>query len=404
MTADGPEEAGEGLASPATSDADATAPVPIPVRAGRLALEGLLVGLAAVVASFPVLRYWQQPFGVPFDYENDATFYLMLVRSMKEHGWYLTNPDDASWRARFTTDLRGEIARTGADGAFLDSASVPSYFGGGSFRPPLPDLDPSFERGWTRRLTRCLAYVRGRTGRPVIANAGSWVTTRDATDYSRVDGVMIEGFAAPDIVPVDWRLQLNRVLSLGLDQGWRRRTVKSLVLGERPRVLDVATGTGDLAIEIARATRGSTIVGVDPSAGMLAIASKKLEQRGLVERVTLELGDAQALTQANCSMDAARASTPRALPPIWCQRGRNAASTRGGTGSISRRSAASERRRSMRSTSASHHSVPAPPGENSPATTRPVAPSRLRACSTTKTPRPKRAAQVAAANGACVRA
>ena len=59
----------------------------------RLAVEGALVGLGAVVASVPVLRYWQQPLGVPFDYENDATFYLMVIRSMKEHGWYLTNPD-----------------------------------------------------------------------------------------------------------------------------------------------------------------------------------------------------------------------------------------------------------------------------------------------------------------------
>ncbi|MGD9702722.1 MAG: hypothetical protein AB7Q42_04850 [Acidimicrobiia bacterium] len=71
--------------------ADAAAPAGPPAR--RIALEGALVGLGAVVASVPVLRYWQQPLGVPFDYENDATFYLMVVRSMKEHGWYLTNPD-----------------------------------------------------------------------------------------------------------------------------------------------------------------------------------------------------------------------------------------------------------------------------------------------------------------------
>ena len=60
--------------------------------AARLALEGLLVAIGALLASLPVLRLWQQPFSVPFDYENDATFYLMLVRSMKENGWYLSNP------------------------------------------------------------------------------------------------------------------------------------------------------------------------------------------------------------------------------------------------------------------------------------------------------------------------
>lgn len=110
--------------------------------------------------------------------------------------------------------------------------------------------------------------------------------------------------------------RMNRLLSLGLDQRWRRRVVRSLgidsmrkqqtaSLGVQPRVLDVATGTGDLAIEIARACPGATVIGLDPSAGMLAVAQQKLEKRSLTARVTLELGDAQTLPQANCSMDAA---------------------------------------------------------------------------------------------------
>lgn len=98
---------------------------------------------------------------------------------------------------------------------------------------------------------------------------------------------------------------VNRVLSLGLDKGWRRRTVRRLQLGERPRVLDVATGTGDLAIDIARMHPGATVVGLDPSTQMLAIARDKLARRGLGERVTLVVGDAQALPYASCEMDAA---------------------------------------------------------------------------------------------------
>ena len=98
---------------------------------------------------------------------------------------------------------------------------------------------------------------------------------------------------------------MNRVLSFGMDKGWRRRTVKALALGERPHVLDLATGTGDLAIEIARRVPGATVVGVDPSAQMLAIAEKKVARRGLSERVTMQLGDAQALPLADCSVDAA---------------------------------------------------------------------------------------------------
>lgn len=112
--------------------------------------------------------------------------------------------------------------------------------------------------------------------------------------------------------------RVNRVLSLGLDQRWRRRLVRELGLvtqtqttdrgvwfGERPRVLDVATGTGDLAIEIARSCPGATVVGLDPSPGMLAVAQTKLDKRGLADRVTLQVGDAQHLPQQNCEIDAA---------------------------------------------------------------------------------------------------
>jgi demethylmenaquinone methyltransferase/2-methoxy-6-polyprenyl-1,4-benzoquinol methylase len=97
---------------------------------------------------------------------------------------------------------------------------------------------------------------------------------------------------------------MNRVLSLGLDKGWRRRAVKSLQLGDRPRVLDLATGTGDLAIDIVRARPGATVIGLDPSQRMLAIAAAKLARRGLADRVSLVLGDAQLLPYASCEMDA----------------------------------------------------------------------------------------------------
>jgi demethylmenaquinone methyltransferase/2-methoxy-6-polyprenyl-1,4-benzoquinol methylase len=97
---------------------------------------------------------------------------------------------------------------------------------------------------------------------------------------------------------------MNRILSFGLDRGWRRRTVRALALGERPRVLDLATGTGDLAIDIARRHPDARVFGLDPSGGMLAIAADKVARRGLTARVTLVRGDAQQLPYGDAEMDA----------------------------------------------------------------------------------------------------
>ncbi len=88
---------------------------------------------------------------------------------------------------------------------------------------------------------------------------------------------------------------LNRLLSLGVDQGWRRRTVSALSLGSGACVLDLATGTGDLAIAIARSRSDVRVVGLDPSAGMLAVGAEKLHRLELDERVELVEGDAEEL-------------------------------------------------------------------------------------------------------------
>lgn len=96
---------------------------------------------------------------------------------------------------------------------------------------------------------------------------------------------------------------VNRVLSLGMDQGWRRRTVAELHLGDKPRVLDLATGTGDLAIAVAKARPEGHVIGLDPSREMLAVAAKKIAKRGLESRVTLMEGDAQVLPFGNCELD-----------------------------------------------------------------------------------------------------
>ena len=92
--------------------------------------------------------------------------------------------------------------------------------------------------------------------------------------------------------------RLNRILSLGMDRGWRRAAVKALQLEPGHRVLDLATGTGDLALEIAEACEGVTVVGVDPSPRMLEVAEDKTPQGS---RVSLEIGDAQDLQHDDCT-------------------------------------------------------------------------------------------------------
>jgi len=135
-----------------------------------------------------------------------------------EWGWYLTNPDNTSWQDWFTARLAGQIAATHTDAAFLDSASIPNYLGGLSFSPALPDYDPQFEVRWAAKIARWLPLVQTRIGVPVIANVGAWVTSRDPTDYSGIDGVMVEQFAAwgsdSPFAPEDWALEMDRVLSL----------------------------------------------------------------------------------------------------------------------------------------------------------------------------------------------
>ena len=94
---------------------------------------------------------------------------------------------------------------------------------------------------------------------------------------------------------------LNRIISLGLDRGWRRKTARALELRPGDVVLDLATGTADLAIAVARTWRDVDVVGVDPSAAMLERGQAKIDRAGLGTRIRLERGDAMALPFADRS-------------------------------------------------------------------------------------------------------
>lgn len=99
--------------------------------------------------------------------------------------------------------------------------------------------------------------------------------------------------------------RLNRIMSMGVDQSWRRKTVAALNVKAGSRVLDLATGTGDLAIQIAETYPECTVVGVDPSVNMLKVGRTKVDAANLSKRVTLMEGDAQSLPFDAGSLDAA---------------------------------------------------------------------------------------------------
>lgn len=97
---------------------------------------------------------------------------------------------------------------------------------------------------------------------------------------------------------------LNRIISLGIDQRWRRLTVDALRIGPAARVLDLATGTADLAILIAALHRDASVVGLDPSTNMLSIGEQKVLRAEQSDRVTLQAGDAENLPFPDDAFDA----------------------------------------------------------------------------------------------------
>lgn len=101
--------------------------------------------------------------------------------------------------------------------------------------------------------------------------------------------------------------RLNHIMSLGIDRSWRRRAIKEIVHGdEEQEILDIACGTGDFSIAIAkRMSPGSRVTGLDLSDGMLAVMREKLKAEGLEGRVAVVQGDSEAMGFASARFDRA---------------------------------------------------------------------------------------------------
>lgn len=140
---------------------------------------------------------------------------------------YLMNIADPGWRAVYSKAVIKEIQDNKDDAVFADTFSVPDYLGetwtpiNFSFSVWLtPQPPPNLETQWSGMIHSFTNYMEARFQRRWlwIPNVGSWVTSRDITDYTNVDGAMIEDFAdygnARFLATSDWMLQMDRALSL----------------------------------------------------------------------------------------------------------------------------------------------------------------------------------------------
>ena len=97
---------------------------------------------------------------------------------------------------------------------------------------------------------------------------------------------------------------LNRFLSLGIDKVWRRKAIALLAEDNPQKVLDIATGTADLALEVARQLKPRSIIGLDISKEMLEIGRKKISKKQLDNLIQLQQGDSENLPFEDNTFDA----------------------------------------------------------------------------------------------------
>lgn len=102
--------------------------------------------------------------------------------------------------------------------------------------------------------------------------------------------------------------QLNHTLSFGIDRIWRKKGIAYLRPFAPKSILDIATGTGDLAIYMQRKLNADRIIGADISEGMMDVGRQKVAEAGLSEHISFEYQDCTALTYAEDSFDAVTAA------------------------------------------------------------------------------------------------
>lgn len=97
--------------------------------------------------------------------------------------------------------------------------------------------------------------------------------------------------------------KLNRIMTVGIDITWRRKAVKMLASYQPKIMADIATGTGDFAIESLR-LNPTKVIGIDISPGMLEVGKQKMKAKGVDNIIEMRLGDSEHLVLADNSVDA----------------------------------------------------------------------------------------------------
>ncbi|NGM62108.1 bifunctional demethylmenaquinone methyltransferase/2-methoxy-6-polyprenyl-1,4-benzoquinol methylase UbiE [Sphingobacterium sp. SGG-5] len=97
---------------------------------------------------------------------------------------------------------------------------------------------------------------------------------------------------------------LNRIMTLRIDVIWRKKAIRLLKSSQPQLILDVATGTGDFAIEAIQLLQPKKIIGVDISAGMLEVAKEKIQKKGLTSQFEVQVGDSENLQFDDNTFDA----------------------------------------------------------------------------------------------------
>ncbi len=97
--------------------------------------------------------------------------------------------------------------------------------------------------------------------------------------------------------------KLNRVISFGIDLKWRKKVLKMVADKNPNSILDIATGTGDLAILMTK-TKAEKIIGLDISDGMLEVGRQKIKAQNLSDRIEMVLGDSEKMPYGDNTFDA----------------------------------------------------------------------------------------------------